>query len=279
MNQNRDVMHLQFGETYATYLYVLLFHTINLNPLYLTISNKSPFLDSAQNSVSTQKLSSQAATAVAPSKFSRSTILPRQTWNVKLPPLLNSPQSNQPPAPPGSVNRVHSHTKTYLPDVKSIEGQIPEIYGHDATEIPGARSILDAIGHDSYPWTIVTSGTRPLVTRWLSVLSLPEPAHIVTAEDVVNGKPDPACYKLGASKLGLAAHAQDVLVIEDAPAGIRAGKAAGCKVLALLTSHTLEQVVSAGPDWVVRDLRSVRLVPGLKDGTFTLEIRDTLVRS
>jgi glycerol 3-phosphatase-1 len=70
-------------------------------------------------------------------------------------------------------------------------------------------------------------------------------------------------------------------VLEDSPAGIRAGKAAGCKVLAVVTSHTVEQVLSAGPDWVVRDLASVRLVQaaGGEDRRVTLEIRDALVKS
>lgn len=67
-------------------------------------------------------------------------------------------------------------------------------------------------------------------------------------------------------------------MLEDSPAGIRAGKAAGCRVLAVVTSHTAEQVLAAGPDWVVRDLSSVRLVSvdGEK-GTVTLEVRDALV--
>jgi glycerol 3-phosphatase-1 len=67
-----------------------------------------------------------------------------------------------------------------------------------------------------------------------------------------------------------------VLVLEDSPAGIRAGRAAGCKVLAVVTSHTAEQVLAAEPDWVVKDLSSVRLVKA-EGGTVTLEIRDALV--
>jgi glycerol 3-phosphatase-1 len=69
-----------------------------------------------------------------------------------------------------------------------------------------------------------------------------------------------------------------VLVLEDSPAGIRAGKEAGCKVLAVVTSHTVEQVLSAEPDWVVRDLASVRLVK-VEGGRVVLEIRDALVRN
>ena len=69
-----------------------------------------------------------------------------------------------------------------------------------------------------------------------------------------------------------------MLVLEDSPAGIRAGKDAGCKVLAVVTSHTVEQVLSAEPDWVVRDLASVRLVE-VEGGRVVLEIRDALVRN
>jgi glycerol 3-phosphatase-1 len=110
-------------------------------------------------------------------------------------------------------------------------------------------------------WTITYSS----VSYRLSVLKLPIPEHLVVAEDVENGKPDPSCYLLGREKLGLTADAE-VLVLEDSPAGIEAGKAAGCKVLGVVTSHTIEQVLNAGPDWIVKDLRSVRVVGHSQEG-------------
>ena len=110
-------------------------------------------------------------------------------------------------------------------------------------------------------WTITYSS----VSYRLSVLKLPIPEHLVVAEDVENGKPDPSCYLLGKEKLGLTADAE-VLVLEDSPAGIEAGKAAGCKVLGVVTSHTIEQVLNAGPDWIVKDLRSVRVVGHSQEG-------------
>ncbi|ORY62082.1 haloacid dehalogenase-like hydrolase [Pseudomassariella vexata] len=161
--------------------------------------------------------------------------------------------------------------------VRNMEGLLPKLYGKDAVEIPGARALLDSLIAANAPWAIVTSGTLPLVTGWLDVLKLPHPEYLVTAESVKNGKPDPACYQLGRDKLQLGSGAEkDVLVLEDSPAGIIAGKAAGCKVIGLVTSHTLEQVVAAEPDWVVRDLESVNMV-SCEGGQVTLQISDALV--
>lgn len=95
------------------------------------------------------------------------------------------------------------------------------------------------------------------MTGWLEVLKLTQPRHLVVAEDVERGKPDPDCYLLGRSKLGLPAIAA-VLVVEDAPAGVRAGKAAACKVIGLATTHDVKLIKEAGADWIVRDLTSVR---------------------
>jgi glycerol 3-phosphatase-1 len=165
-----------------------------------------------------------------------------------------------------------------------MEGRLPATYGSSAVEIPGARSLLDSLIDRKALWAIVTSGTVPLVGGWLKALSLPSPPsdRLVTAESVANGKPDPACYLLGRKTLGLAdSDGKKILVLEDSPAGIAAGKAAGCRVLGLVTSHTLEQVVAAEPDWVVRDLASVVVVDDRTEdgGPVTLEIRDAWERT
>jgi glycerol-1-phosphatase len=98
----------------------------------------------------------------------------------------------------------------------------------------------------------------------------------VTAEDVEAGKPEPACYRLGRRKLGLPESAP-MLVLEDAPAGIRAGKAAGCQVLAVVTTHRIEDLEAAGADWIVKDLRSVKLVNvDAATGGLTVEISGAL---
>jgi glycerol 3-phosphatase-1 len=122
---------------------------------------------------------------------------------------------------------------------------------------------------------VVTSGTTGLVNGWLEVLNLAHPRTMVVAEDVENGKPDPTCYLLGRQRLRLPETAE-MLVVEDAPAGVQAGKAAGFKVIGLTTTHTIEQVKEAGADWIVQDLTSLRL-KAFQDGKVEIVISDALV--
>lgn len=149
---------------------------------------------------------------------------------------------------------------------------MPVLFGADAKEIPGARSLCASLEEASpkVPWAIVTSGSSSLVKGWLKILDLPKPHHLVSAEMVEHGKPDPEGYLKGAKELGL--NPKQLLVLEDSPAGIKAGKDAGCKVLGIASTHTAKQVKDAGADWVVEDLRTVRVARTGKDGSVTLVI-------
>lgn len=169
--------------------------------------------------------------------------------------------------------KLYDEKKANWEYVSEIEGRIPKEYGQDAVEIPGARAVLESLENAGAPWAVVTSGTRALVEGWLAVLKLAHPKFLVVAEDVEVGKPDPQCYLLGRSRLGLN-HSTSILVVEDAPSGIKAGKAAGFKVLGLATTHTIDQLKAAGADWIVQDLRSVALV-GV-DGQVKIEIKNAL---
>lgn len=75
---------------------------------------------------------------------------------------------------------------------------------------------------------------------------------------------------MGASALGL--DPKGLLVLEDSPAGIIAGKAAGCRVLGVCTTHTAQQVKEAGADWVVEDLKSVTVARIEEGGGVVLSI-------
>jgi sugar-phosphatase len=77
----------------------------------------------------------------------------------------------------------------------------------------------------------------------------PIPEKMIPSDDVLRGKPDPEPYLKGAASLGLPA--SECLVFEDAPAGIRAGKTAGARVLALPTTSPEDELKSAGADWIL----------------------------
>ncbi|WP_432484687.1 HAD-IA family hydrolase [Kineococcus esterisolvens] len=100
-------------------------------------------------------------------------------------------------------------------------------------QLPGVPQLLAAV--PAGRWAVVTSCSRPLADARRHAAGLPEPAVLVTYDDVTRGKPDPECFVLGARRLGV--DPADCLVVEDAPAGLAAARAAGCATLAVRTTH------------------------------------------
>jgi mannitol-1-/sugar-/sorbitol-6-phosphatase len=101
---------------------------------------------------------------------------------------------------------------------------------HKAAAFPGAAELLET---HAGRCGLVTSAPRPITLARFERLGLPIPDIVVCGEDVSRGKPDPEPYLLGCELLGVAP--SNCIVVEDAPAGIAAGKAAGCHVLAVST--------------------------------------------
>jgi mannitol-1-/sugar-/sorbitol-6-phosphatase len=121
------------------------------------------------------------------------------------------------------------------------------------TALPGAQQLLEELPRRR--WAAVTSGERQLMTARLEAARLPIPDILMCAEDVAAGKPSPEGYLQAAAGLGF--DASQCVVVEDAPAGIAAGLAAGAQVLAVTTTHDADQVSSA--DVIVADLSCVRM--------------------
>jgi sugar-phosphatase len=84
-------------------------------------------------------------------------------------------------------------------------------------------------------WAIVTSAPRKLALCRLEAAGVSASAILISADDVVQGKPDPEGYRLAAHRLGFAV--EDCLVFEDAPAGIEAAERAGASVLVIRETH------------------------------------------
>jgi sugar-phosphatase len=119
--------------------------------------------------------------------------------------------------------------------------------------LPGARMLLDSLPPDR--WTIATSCTRPLAVVRLRAAGLPVPKTMITSSDVQIGKPHPEPYLKAAAILNCAA--SDCVVVEDAPAGVRAGKAAGCRVIAFPTTMERSELEDAGANWIVRNCADI----------------------
>jgi sugar-phosphatase len=109
--------------------------------------------------------------------------------------------------------------------------------------IPGAKNLLNELNERNIAWTIVTSCTIPLAISRVKAAGIEMPDHSVTFNDVKLGKPHPEPFILGAKRIGL--NPNQCWVIEDAPAGVKSGKSAGCTVAAVLTSHLKEQLNEA----------------------------------
>jgi sugar-phosphatase len=97
--------------------------------------------------------------------------------------------------------------------------------------LPGAVQLLERLEALAMPWAIVTSGSVPVARARHAAGELATPEIFITAELVARGKPNPDPYLLGAERLGL--KPEECVVVEDAPAGILSGLAAGCKVIAV----------------------------------------------
>ncbi|MEU6068299.1 MULTISPECIES: HAD family hydrolase [Streptomyces] len=129
--------------------------------------------------------------------------------------------------------------------------------------LPGTRDFLDLLPAER--WAVVTSATRRLAEARLDAVGI-RPKMLVAADDVTRGKPDPEPYLLAARRLGV--DPARCVVFEDAPAGLRAGRAAGMTTVALATTHPADELVA---DLVVDDLSALSAL--VTDGGVEISVR------
>lgn len=129
--------------------------------------------------------------------------------------------------------------------------------------MPGAIELVRTIPEGR--WCVVTSGRRSLATARLQLAGITPPAIMIAADDVANGKPHPEPYLKGAEALGVPP--SECLVIEDAPAGIRAAHAGGMKVIALTSTYPASALDEA--DVVIQKLQQIQIA---RDGARKLTI-------
>jgi sugar-phosphatase len=159
----------------------------------------------------------------------------------------------------------------FKPDIDPDEGLklIEDMEVEDTGDIvllPGAQALLHSL--PMHRWTIVTSATKRLLIARLEAAQLPVPEELISAEMVTDGKPHPEPYERGAKLLGFPI--AECIVVEDAPSGVKAGKAAGARVIGVFGTHTSEDLKAAGADWVVQTLEEVTATPSESGFVLTL---------
>jgi mannitol-1-/sugar-/sorbitol-6-phosphatase len=168
--------------------------------------------------------------------------------------------------------RTADVVREFTPELDA-EGEAERIEAREARDtddvvaLPGADRVLRSL--PSSAWAIVTSGTRELALARLRAVGLPVPSVLVCAGDVARGKPDPEGYTLAAKRLGVAPDA--AVVVEDAPVGVAAARAAGAHVIALLTTYDVEEL--AGAKTALPSLAHVRALPGAETSLVKLALR------
>lgn len=125
---------------------------------------------------------------------------------------------------------------------RDLEGIVP---------IRGARQLLASLA--PHEWAVVTSSGRTLAPKRLSAAGLPLPRTLVSGDMLASGKPAPDGYLLGAKLLGKPA--SECVVVEDAPAGIAAGIAAGMRVVGVATTYPSSEL--SGCAAIVADLAGI----------------------
>lgn len=102
---------------------------------------------------------------------------------------------------------------------------------------PGLFALLSHLGAGAIPAAIATSSRREYAERLLRNHGLMDHFRfLLTADDVTRGKPDPEIYRTAAERFGIEPSA--LLVLEDSPAGVAAGKGAGAFVVAVPHDHS-----------------------------------------
>lgn len=150
-------------------------------------------------------------------------------------------------------NRIIEQT-----EIDDVDGIVP---------LPGVKELLASLPHDR--WAIVTSCTRPLAEVRIRAAGLPTPELLITANEITHGKPHGEPYQKGAAGLGFAP--EQCIVVEDALAGIASGKNAGARVIAFTTTASIDDLVVAKPDWLLRDCSAIRLEGSRPDLQLALE--------
>ncbi|HEX8676230.1 MAG TPA: HAD family phosphatase [Segetibacter sp.] len=129
-----------------------------------------------------------------------------------------------------------------------------KMYRPDIAPITGLQDFLEELHKHKIAMAIATSGIQVNIDFMFNHVPIKKYfKKIVNSGDVSKGKPDPEIFLKAAEALHIPT--ENCIVFEDSIAGVRAGKSAGMKVVALTTTHTPEELKEA--DLVIKDYSEI----------------------
>lgn len=128
----------------------------------------------------------------------------------------------------------------YEPTIEPLEGLIDFLEDMERSGIQ--RAIATSAPRENVDFTLEHTGTG----KYFSI--------ILDESHVEKGKPDPEIYVKTAEALGF--DPKNCIVFEDSLSGVKSGKAAGCKVVAITTTHSAEELAEA--DLIVANFKEIR---------------------
>ena len=153
-------------------------------------------------------------------------------------------------ATPDEIATIYAEKSAYFTMLEQKSGGTPTISG-----VADVLQYIQSHGHQI--WVVTGSGMRSLLDNLNAVLPpVFQRDRMITAFDVVKGKPDPEPYLKAWERSGLTK--EQCVVIENAPLGVRSAKAAGLTVYAVNTGIlTREDLLQAGADKVFDSMQEL----------------------
>lgn len=141
------------------------------------------------------------------------------------------------------------------------ESLFREIYAPHVKAHAGLHAFLEQLAQHNIPRAIATSAPRANVDFTLQHTGIGKYFETILDESfVTKGKPDPEIYLKTAAALGF--DPKNCIVFEDSLSGVAAGKAAGCKVVGITTTHTVEEL--SGSDLIIADFEGISPIELIK---------------
>ncbi|HET6846835.1 MAG TPA: HAD family hydrolase [Anaerolineales bacterium] len=164
---------------------------------------------------------------------------------------------------PGAHGMRNIDTMRKIAPHLDVEQEAAQFAAQEVADTEGVIAVDGAVsllaGLEGTRWAVVTSCSADLAQARLRTAGLSTPPMLITGDDVSRGKPEPDPYLLAASRLEL--RPADCIVVEDAPAGIAAGKRAGMQVIAIASTYSRQQLRSSAADVLIDRLSTLILRP------------------